>query len=138
MWVDAYLKTQDAPLNKSSRLTLLKMAQLLLAVSVLITAAACAPSSISGPQLNLVAKQHRKLYFGTATDNPELNDTAYTAILDSNKMFGQITPANSMKWVRVLYSCCCILYALTECSGCNRAFTRQFHLPRGRRHRKSR
>jgi endo-1,4-beta-xylanase len=35
-------------------------------------------------------------YFGSATDNPELTDTAYTAILGSE--FGQITPGNSMKW----------------------------------------
>ncbi|KAI0037194.1 endo-1,4-beta xylanase [Vararia minispora EC-137] len=39
-----------------------------------------------------------KLYFGTATDNPELTDTAYVAILSQNTMFGQITAANSMKW----------------------------------------
>ena len=41
-----------------------------------------------------------KLYFGTATDSPELTDTAYDAILDDSAMFGQITPGNSMKWVR--------------------------------------
>lgn len=35
-------------------------------------------------------------YFGSATDNPELTDAAYTAILGSE--FGQITPGNSMKW----------------------------------------
>lgn len=40
-----------------------------------------------------------KLYFGTATDNPELTDTTYTSMLENNKMFGQITPGNSMKWV---------------------------------------
>ncbi len=34
-----------------------------------------------------------------ATDNPELTDEAYVAILSNNKMFGQITPGNSMKWV---------------------------------------
>lgn len=48
--------------------------------------------------LNLVAKTHGKLYFGTATDNPELNDTAYRANLDDLLQFGQITPANGMKW----------------------------------------
>ncbi|KZV78693.1 glycoside hydrolase, partial [Exidia glandulosa HHB12029] len=36
-------------------------------------------------------------YFGSATDNPELSNTAYTKILFSD-MFGQITPGNSMKW----------------------------------------
>ncbi|MFJ6793972.1 endo-1,4-beta-xylanase [Streptomyces sp. NPDC091268] len=35
-------------------------------------------------------------YFGSATDNPELPDAAYSAILGSE--FGQITPGNSMKW----------------------------------------
>lgn len=48
--------------------------------------------------LNRAARAAGKKYFGTATDNPELNDTVYTAILDHNSMFGQITPANSMKW----------------------------------------
>ena len=50
--------------------------------------------------LNRAAQAAGKLYFGTATDNGELSDAAYTAILDNNKEFGQITPANSMKWVR--------------------------------------
>jgi endo-1,4-beta-xylanase len=35
-------------------------------------------------------------YFGSATDNPELPDAAYAAVLGSE--FGQITPGNSMKW----------------------------------------
>jgi endo-1,4-beta-xylanase len=34
-----------------------------------------------------------------ATDNSELSDTAYVAILKNNAEFGQITPGNSMKWV---------------------------------------
>lgn len=50
-------------------------------------------------KLHTLAKSKGKLYFGTATDNPELTDTAYTAILDDGAMFGQITPGNSMKWV---------------------------------------
>ncbi|KAL7279304.1 hypothetical protein ACG7TL_007145 [Trametes sanguinea] len=48
--------------------------------------------------LHTLAKAAGKLYFGTATDNPELTDTAYVAKLDDNKDFGQITPGNSMKW----------------------------------------
>ncbi|RDX57114.1 endo-1,4-beta-xylanase C precursor [Lentinus brumalis] len=61
------------------------------------------PTSTSAPApagtgLNALAKAAGKLYFGTATDNGELSDAAYTAILDNNKEFGQITPANSMKW----------------------------------------
>ncbi|EJD00077.1 endo-1,4-beta xylanase [Fomitiporia mediterranea MF3/22] len=49
-------------------------------------------------QLNDVAKGAGKLYLGSATDNPELTDTAYVAILSNNSEFGQITPGNSMKW----------------------------------------
>jgi hypothetical protein len=49
--------------------------------------------------LNQLATGIGKLYFGTATDNPELTDAPYVAILDQNTMFGQITAANSMKWV---------------------------------------
>jgi len=56
-----------------------------------------APAS-SATALNTLAKSKGKLYFGSATDNPELTDTAYMAILDDNTMFGQITPGNSMKW----------------------------------------
>lgn len=41
--------------------------------------------------------------FSRATDNPELPDTAYVAILQNNAQFGQITPGNSMKWVRALW-----------------------------------
>ena len=64
-----------------------------------------APSSPASPAptgagLHALAKAAGKLYFGTATDNGELTDQAYTAILDDNSQFGQITPANSMKWVR--------------------------------------
>ena len=58
----------------------------------------------TGSELNAIAKSKGKLYFGTATDNPELTDTPYTAILDNNQMFGQITAANSMKWVSICLS----------------------------------
>jgi len=53
-------------------------------------------SVVSG--LNVLAKAAGKLYFGSATDNPELTDTTYTSYLDSSSHFGQITPGNSMKW----------------------------------------
>lgn len=56
-----------------------------------------ATSTVAG--LNVVAKQHGKVYFGTATDNPELSNTGYVANLDNINEFGQITPINSMKWV---------------------------------------
>ncbi|KAL5513469.1 hypothetical protein ACEPAH_3868 [Sanghuangporus vaninii] len=49
-------------------------------------------------QLHDVATAAGKLYFGSATDNPELTDTAYVAILSNSSEFGQITPGNSMKW----------------------------------------
>jgi len=54
--------------------------------------------------LDIAAKAAGKLYFGTATDNPELGDTAYTTILNNTAMFGQLTPGNSMKWVRLLFT----------------------------------
>ncbi|KAF8126890.1 glycoside hydrolase family 10 protein [Boletus edulis] len=48
--------------------------------------------------LNTAAKAARKLYFGTATDNPELTDKAYATLLNNTMMFGQLTPGNTMKW----------------------------------------
>ncbi|KAK0223229.1 beta-1,4-endoxylanase [Armillaria fumosa] len=48
--------------------------------------------------LNSAALAAGKLYFGTATDNPELTDAPYVTILNQRTMFGQITAANSMKW----------------------------------------
>ncbi|RPD59549.1 endo-1,4-beta-xylanase C precursor [Lentinus tigrinus ALCF2SS1-6] len=60
------------------------------------TTASTTPSSTAG--LNTLAKAAGKLYFGSATDNPELSDSAYVKILSNAKEFGQITPGNSMKW----------------------------------------
>ncbi|KAI0707204.1 endo-1,4-beta-xylanase C precursor [Earliella scabrosa] len=54
------------------------------------------PSSTAG--LHTLAKQGGKLYFGSATDNPELSDSAYVSLLSDTKEFGQITPGNAMKW----------------------------------------
>ncbi|KAI0775067.1 glycoside hydrolase superfamily [Trametes elegans] len=48
--------------------------------------------------LHTLAKAAGKLYFGSATDNPELSDSAYVAKLGDAAEFGQITPGNSMKW----------------------------------------
>ncbi|KAI0034221.1 beta-1,4-endoxylanase [Vararia minispora EC-137] len=56
------------------------------------------PTASSTAKLHSLAKTAGKLYFGSATDNPELTDTAYVGILSDNTMFGQITPGNSMKW----------------------------------------
>ncbi|GJJ07990.1 hypothetical protein Clacol_002197 [Clathrus columnatus] len=52
----------------------------------------------NGIGLANVAIASGKLYFGTATDNPELPDTAYVDILTNRDEFRQLTPANSMKW----------------------------------------
>ncbi|KAI0789869.1 glycoside hydrolase superfamily [Abortiporus biennis] len=62
------------------------------------TSTAGAPGSTSTSNLHALAKSKGKLYFGSATDNPEFTDAAYMAILSDNTMFGQITPGNSMKW----------------------------------------
>nr|VWP00034.1 Dual O-methyltransferase/FAD-dependent monooxygenase CTB3 (Cercosporin toxin biosynthesis cluster protein 3) [Includes: O-methyltransferase (EC, FAD-dependent monooxygenase (EC ] [Ganoderma boninense] len=79
-------------------------------IPVLLAAARPSPGSSSGsvpasfspfsPQsgFNAVARSAGKLYFGTATNNYQLNDTAYVAILDDLAMFGQLTPAKAMKW----------------------------------------
>ncbi|KAJ4487740.1 endo-1,4-B-xylanase A [Lentinula aciculospora] len=56
------------------------------------------PPSPTGTNSNALARAAGKLYFGTATDNSELSDTAYVAILSDNTYFGQLSPANSMKW----------------------------------------
>ncbi|KUL82633.1 hypothetical protein ZTR_09453 [Talaromyces verruculosus] len=48
-------------------------------------------------QLNTAAKAAGLLYFGTAVDNPDLGDSKYIANLETAD-FGQITPANAMKW----------------------------------------
>ncbi|KIK59612.1 glycoside hydrolase family 10 protein [Collybiopsis luxurians FD-317 M1] len=56
------------------------------------------PPAPTGTNSNALARAAGKLYFGTATDNNELSDSAYVAILSDNTYFGQLTPANSMKW----------------------------------------
>ena len=49
--------------------------------------------------LNRAAHAAGKLYFGTATNSDQWNDTTYFDILKQNSEFGQITAANVMKWV---------------------------------------
>jgi endo-1,4-beta-xylanase len=63
-------------------------------------AAVLAAASPASAQLNTLMKAAGKLYFGTATDNPQVqgSDTAYQAILGNTANFGIITPANTMKW----------------------------------------
>ncbi|KAF2710340.1 carbohydrate-binding module family 1 protein [Pleomassaria siparia CBS 279.74] len=48
--------------------------------------------------LNTRAVAAGKEYFGSATDNGELTDTAYVTGLSNTADFGQITPGNAMKW----------------------------------------
>lgn len=67
----------------------------------LIAAVAALP--LASAQLNELAKKAGKLYFGTATDNGELNNTQYFNILSNTKEFGQLTPANGMKVLFVSY-----------------------------------
>jgi endo-1,4-beta-xylanase len=62
------------------------------------TAGSALPTGTSTAFTDTVAKAAGKLYFGTATDNPELTNTSYTTILDQVAYFGQLTPENSMKW----------------------------------------
>ena len=66
-------------------------------VSSLLPVVAALPLALG--QLNKLAKAKGLKYFGTATDNPELSNTQYTAILDNTANFGQITPGNTQKWV---------------------------------------
>lgn len=62
------------------------------------------PTGTSTASLNTIAKAAGKLYFGSATDNPEFSDASYVADLSNAQMFGQITPGNSMKWVHIRIS----------------------------------
>ncbi|MEU6593871.1 endo-1,4-beta-xylanase [Streptomyces sp. NPDC046881] len=58
-------------------------------------AAQAAPDPVRQPTLADLAEHHGR-YFGSATDNPELTDTAYTRVLGDE--FDMITPGNGMKW----------------------------------------
>ncbi|KAF3384036.1 Endo-1,4-beta-xylanase D [Talaromyces pinophilus] len=58
---------------------------------------ALAVGHVAQAQLNTAAKAAGLLYFGTAVDNPDLSDSKYIANLETAD-FGQITPANAMKW----------------------------------------
>ncbi|KAJ6464876.1 beta-1,4-endoxylanase [Mycena sanguinolenta] len=63
------------------------------------TTSTALPTGTSTAKTNTVAKSLAgKLYFGSATDNPELTDIPYVTTLSDNTLFGQITPGNSMKW----------------------------------------
>jgi GH35 family endo-1,4-beta-xylanase len=49
-------------------------------------------------QLHKLAKAAGLKYFGTAVDNPALNNQAYMRIARDGEEFGSITPANGQKW----------------------------------------
>ena len=102
------------------------------------TPAALAPLATSTAKLNQVAKSKGKVYFGSATDNPELTNTAYVGILSDNTLFGQITAANSMKWVSDYACSICLWHLVTVHLGEYRTFSRSFHFPRRRYHCSSR
>jgi endo-1,4-beta-xylanase len=63
-----------------------------------VSSSSALPTATSTAALNTIAKAAGQLYFGSATDNPELTDTAYVKTLSDTTLFGQITPGNSMKW----------------------------------------
>ncbi|MFC8230369.1 endo-1,4-beta-xylanase [Streptomyces sp. NPDC057287] len=79
--------------SRTSGLSALLAGALGLALIVAPTGGPAAAAQ-QGTLHELAAAQGR--YFGSATDNPELPDAAYAAVLGSE--FGQITPGNSMKW----------------------------------------
>ena len=78
--------------------------RILFVVFALIMAVTCAPDASGFVGLDTLAKKNHKLYFGTATNNAEfINDTSYRNIIRDVRMFGQVTPAHGMKWVRNLF-----------------------------------
>ncbi|KAI6641452.1 hypothetical protein MCOR08_001161 [Pyricularia oryzae] len=63
----------------------------------LLVAPACVAAAPNGT-LHQLAKAAGKLYFGTAVDNPELDDPQYRPVVGSGAEFGQITVGNTQKW----------------------------------------
>ncbi|MEW2620458.1 endo-1,4-beta-xylanase [Streptomyces sp. NPDC048106] len=61
----------------------------------LLAVGAAPAAQAAGSTLAQLAEAQGR-YFGSATDNSELNDSSYTAVLGSE--FDSITPGNSMKW----------------------------------------
>jgi endo-1,4-beta-xylanase len=55
---------------------------------------------LPGASANLheLMKGAGKVYFGSATDNPELPDAEYVSLLSNTAQFGSITPGNGQKW----------------------------------------
>jgi len=81
------------------------LANSLIALVVLVVGGVATPTMSDGlpsatsavHSLNKLARSRGKLYFGSATHNPELPDTPYVDILTGG-MFGQMTDGKSMKW----------------------------------------
>lgn len=57
-------------------------------------------NALAPPFLNTLMQTHGKLWLGTAADipGPEQQDKEYMTILNDTLIFGEITPANSMKF----------------------------------------
>ncbi|KAJ5503830.1 Glycoside hydrolase superfamily [Penicillium fimorum] len=66
--------------------------------TIALALASVLPQLTQGAGLHNAAVAKGKLYFGSATDNPELTDAPYLAQLSSTEDFGQITPGNAQKW----------------------------------------
>ncbi|KAI2714077.1 CAZyme family GH10 [Penicillium roqueforti] len=66
--------------------------------TIALALASVLPQLTNASGLNTAAVAKGKLYFGSATDNSELTDTAYLAQLSNTDDFGQITPGNAQKW----------------------------------------
>jgi endo-1,4-beta-xylanase len=79
--------------RRTMRRALVSGAALLVAA---VSTATMVRAEAATPTLHALAAAKGK-YFGSATDNPELSDTAYTAILGGGE-FGQTTPGNTLKW----------------------------------------
>lgn len=79
------------------------MATPLLLTAGLLAGLGPLPASAQTPQappggLHSLARAAGKLFFGTATDTNNFNDTAYMQILRDPDEFGILVPENSMKW----------------------------------------
>lgn len=55
-------------------------------------------ASTANAQLHKLAVAAGLKYFGSATDNGELTNASYVAVLRDAEEFGQITPGNTQKW----------------------------------------
>lgn len=60
--------------------------------------AGLATAQQAAPGLNSLAQAAGKLFFGTATDTNNFNDTAYMQIVNNRNEFGILVPENSQKW----------------------------------------